>query len=110
MTKCEGTTTEQSLLNRKLREAIATDSRVTRLFTKVEIGLEDRVGVVLLDETYAVNQVRNCVNSMKKTGSWEAPIMIKQEPQDEVSNMHVSSQAVNVFTVGWWGRGGGFYG
>lgn len=99
MTKCEGTTGDQSLLNRKLREAIATDSRVTRLFTRVEIEVDDWVGVVVLDDTYATNQVRQCVNAMKKTGSWETT-SVKQEPQDEVSNKHISLCDICIFYSG----------
>ena len=60
MTKCEGTTKEQVMMNRERREALVKDKRVVEQYE-----CDDGIGVVLLDYNYAVHHVRHRLNSMK---------------------------------------------
>ena len=68
MTKCEGTSKEEALLNRQKREALVQDKRVVQHFCRYKLDGDD--GVVVLDYNHAVDHVRHCLNSMKKFGSF----------------------------------------
>ena len=68
MTKFEGTSKEQAMVNRERREALVKDKRVVEHLCDYDLECED--GVVLLDYNYAVDHVRHCLNSMKKFGSF----------------------------------------
>lgn len=78
MTKCEGTTKEEAMVNREKREALVKDKRVMQHFCKYEVNCEDGVGVVVLDYNHAINHVRHCLNSMKKFGTFAT---VKVEPE-----------------------------
>lgn len=58
MLKCEGTTKEDALENKQLRESIANHDSVRRLFGVFYV--EDRSGKVTLDQFKALEHVRHC--------------------------------------------------
>lgn len=78
MTKCEGTTKEEALLNRQKREELVKDKRVVQHFCHYKLEDKDGVGAVILDYNYAVDHVRHCLNSMKKFGSF-APVKVESK-------------------------------
>ncbi len=79
MSRCEGTDPDAAMQNRKLRETIIEDKRVTQLYCKYEVELADGgIGVVVLDAVHAREHIRHCLNSMKKFGTYK-PRKLKLE-------------------------------
>ena len=64
MLKCEGTTKEDALENKRLRESIANHDSVRRLFGVFYV--EDRSGKVTLDQFKALEHVRHVLNELRR--------------------------------------------
>lgn len=64
--RCEGTTKDQAVQNKKLRTGLAGDEHVTKLLGTYVIKGK---GFVVLDHSHVMEHIRNCLNSMKKSSN-----------------------------------------
>jgi hypothetical protein len=64
MMKCQGTSKEEALENQRLREAIASDERISSTFGT--FILEDGCGKITLDVMKAYDHVRYVLNDIRR--------------------------------------------
>ena len=94
--KCQGTSKEEALENQRLREAIASDERVSSTFGT--FILEDGSGKITLDIMKAYDHVRYVLNDIRRTKG------IQAENDSEVpSPVYEKSTGIIclIFTKGW---------